>query len=272
MNNFEAILNELNFKSTDTPTMTREEFEQWQINRYNASEGNLHLIDGIECEVCKNKGGIQFLNQGKYLTIKDCECMKRRRIVKRALNSGLGSYLKKTLKDYEATEDWQQHNKLKALNFMKEHTEDNTWFMCVGTSGSGKTLLCSIIANHLLYKAGKYVTYLTWTDFISRLKRDVMSDQADEVSKYLEEIKNVEVLFLDELIKKFNETDLKYLIEIINYRYTNDLKTIITSEKVLTELLDIDEATFSRAVEKCEGYFINIPKDRKKNYRLKDLL
>lgn len=271
MNRLEAILGGLPFNNIENNKMTRQEYEQWQIERYNESVGTLNLEDGIECEVCKNKGYIQYLMDGQYITIKDCKCMEKRRIVKRALASGLGSYLKKTLKDYEATEDWQQYNKLKALNFMKDHTNDNTWFMCIGTSGSGKTLLCSIIANHLLYKAGRFVTYLTWTDFISRLKRDVMSDQAYEVSIYLEEIKNVEVLFLDELIKKYNETDLKYLIEIINYRYTNDLKTIITSEKVLDELLDIDEATFSRAVEKCEGFFINIPKDRKKNYRLKNL-
>ena len=73
------------------------------------------------------------------------------------------------------------------------------------------------------------------------------------------------------LMKKYNETDLKYLIEIINYRYQNDLKTIITSERVLDELLDIDEATFGRAVEKCEGYLMNIPKDRNRNYRLRSV-
>lgn len=272
MNSLDKILIELNLKNFDKPTMTREEYEQWQIDRYNESKGNLNLEDGVECEICKNKGYIQFLDQGRYVTIKYCECMEKRKIVKRALASGLGDYLKKTLNDFEATEEWQKVNKIKAFNFIKEHSNDNVWFMAIGTSGSGKTLLCSIVANHLLYKAGRNVTYLTWTDFISRLKRDVMGDQTNEVSKNLEDIKNVDILFLDELIKKYNETDLKYLIEIINYRYTNDLKTIITSEKVLNELLDIDEATFSRAVEKCEGYFINIPKDRKKNYRLKDLL
>jgi hypothetical protein len=80
-----------------------------------------------------------------------------------------------------------------------------------------------------------------------------------------------DVLFLDEVLKKHNDTDLRYLMEIINYRYTNDKKTIITSEKLLNELLDIDEATFGRAVEKCEGFVINIPRDRKKDWRLRSL-
>ena len=98
-----------------------------------------------------------------------------------------------------------------------------------------------------------------------------MGDKTNDVSEYLDKLKNVEVLFIDELLKKYNETDLRYLIEIINYRYTNDLKTIITSEHVFDKLLDIDEATFGRAIEKCEGFSINIPKDRKKNWRLRSL-
>ena len=88
----------------------------------------------------------------------------------------------------------------------------------------------------------------------------------------LEEIKNVEVLFLDEVLKKYNETDLKYIIEIINYRYNNNLKTVISSERNLNELLDIDEATFGRVVEKSGEYLLDIKKDRNKNYRLKGLV
>lgn len=256
--------------NNSSSTMTKEEFEQWQVDRYNETQGDLNKEDGIECDKCHNKGWLQIIQDG-YVKMRKCECMQKRNLVIRAKKSGLGEYLKKTLDDYDATENWQKENKLKMFNFLKEHAEDPTWFVALGTSGSGKTLLCSIIANHLLYKLGKNVLYITWTDFISKLKRDMMGDQTNEVSNYLEEIKNVEVLFLDELIKKYNETDLKYLIEIINYRYTNNLKTIITSERILDELLDIDEATFGRAVEKCEGYLINIPKDRSKNYRLRAL-
>ena len=111
--------------------------------------------------------------------------------------------------------------------------------------------------------------YIIWTDFIGKVKRDMMGEKANDVSEDMDKVKNVDVLFLDEVIKKYNETDLKYLIEIINYRYTNGKKTIITSEKLMPEFLDIDEATFGRAIENCEGFMINIPKDRKKNYRLR---
>ena len=151
-------------------------------------------------------------------------------------------------------------------------SDNKQWFITLGQSGAGKTLISTIIANYLLLKKDKTVIYITWTDFISKLKRDIMSDNSNEVSNYLDDIKQVEVLYIDELLKKYNDTDLKYIIEIINYRYTNNLTTIISSERTIDELLEIDEATFGRIIEKAEKYIINIPKDKKKNYRLKNLL
>ena len=260
--------------NSEIANMSKEEIQaelmRLQIETYNASVGDLDKEDGLDCPKCKNKGWVQLLING-YVKMRKCGCVERRNVIMRAKRSGLGEYLDKDVDDYQVTEQWQANCKAALQDFIENHSKDNTWFLALGTSGCGKTLMCSIIANHLLYDEGRAVSYVTWTDFISRLKRDVMGDKTNKVSEYLEEIKKVDVLFLDELVKKYNETDLKYLIEIINYRYTNNLKTIITSERVLDDLLDIDEATFGRAVEKCEGYLINIPKDRSKNYRLRAL-
>ena len=253
--------------------MNVNELLKWQCETYNALDGHLNDEDGIECDICHNKGSIQFVRMGYgnqlCLTERDCACMRKRNAYRRAKSSGMGEYLNKDLSSYIATEQWQINCKRKIEEYIDKHSADNTWLMACGTSGSGKTLLCSIVANHLLMNCDRVVMYITWTDFISKLKRDMMGDKTNAVSEYLEEVKNTDVLFLDEVIKKHNETDLKYLIEIINYRYTNNLKTIITSEKVIDELLDIDEATFGRVIEKSDVYVINIPKDRKKNYRHK---
>ena len=250
-------------------TMTAEEFWKFTIDCYNQSEGNLHEQDGIKCRICKNKGSVQVIQGKFYSAYVPCKCMKKRNAYAKARNSGLGGYLYKTLDDYIVEADWQREFKKATEDYLHRHSEDNAWFMACGTSGCGKTLLGSIIANSLLFDRGRDVLYIIWTDFISQLKRDMMGEKTNEVSRYLDDVKKVDVLFLDEVLKKHNETDLRYLIEIINYRYTNDLKTIITSEKLLNELIDIDEAVFGRAVEKCEGFMINIPRDRRKNYRLR---
>lgn len=240
------------------------------IDSYNEAIGDMHLSDGIHCDICKNKGWVMY-NKDGYDTMRQCSCMARRQSVKAAKESGLGTYLTKDISDYIVSEPWQKKCYESMQNYISDHSADNVWFMALGQSGCGKTLICSIISNYLLLVAKRRVRYITWTDFIGQVKRDMMGDKTNDVSEYLDKLKNVEVLFIDELLKKYNETDLRYLIEIINYRYTNDLKTIITSEHIIDKLLDIDEATFSRVIEKCEGFSINIPKDRKKNWRLRSL-
>lgn len=270
MDNMNRLFQKIGLEIPDTP-MSNEEFRKFTMDCYNKTDGDLNKEDGIDCSICRNKGWIQVMDEG-YETMRKCKCMARRESFTKAKSSGLGAYLNKTIDDYIADEDWQKKCKRAVEAYIERHSRDNTWFIACGQSGSGKTLLGSIIANTLLVKKGRAVMYIVWTDFISKVKRDMMGEKVNEVSVALEKVKNADVLFLDEVIKKHNDTDIKYLMEIINYRYTNDLKTIITSEKILSELVDIDEATFSRAIEKVEGFVINIPKDKRKNYRLRGLL
>ena len=252
-------------------SMSNEEFRQFTVDCYNESVGDLNKEDGIDCIICKNKGLVSYLD-GMYERHRECKCMSKRIAFKKANQSGLGKYLKKTLDDYETLgEDWRERCKRAVEGYIERHSHDDAWFMACGQNGSGKTLLGSIIANTLLFKKERSVLYVIWTDFIGIVKRMMMGEKTNEVSDRMDEIKNVDVLFLDEVFKEYNSTDKRYLMEIINYRYTNDKKTIITSEKLLNELLDIDEATFGRAVEKCEGFVINIPRDRKKDWRLRSL-
>lgn len=260
----------LNFKETNE--MTSEELEEYKVKLFNDSVGDLNEEDGIDCPICKNKGFVKYLtkqNNWLHEVAKRCECMKKRQSVKTAKKSGLGEYLNKRFKDFNAKEDWQKQCQMTMFDYCKNSENISNWFVVVGQVGAGKTLLCSIVANNFLFNLKKQVLYITWTDFISRLKRDMMGDNTNEVSEYLEELKNVEVLFLDEVLKKYNDTDLKYLMEIINYRYTKKLITLMTSEKEREDLLNIDEATFSRIIEMSGKYFIEIPKDRNKNYRLR---
>lgn len=264
-----SLLQELSIKMDGMTLEERNaELDRLDIESYNEQVGNMDLIDGLHCNVCNNKGWVKFYSDGG-VRCRRCDCIERRKILMNAKKSGLGEYLNKTLADYIVSNPWQEHCYSMVDNFIHNHTKDNVWFLALGQSGCGKTLMCSIIANWLLFVAKREVIYLTWTDFIGQLKRDIMGEKTNEVSTYLDKVKNADVLFIDEMLKKYNDTDLKYLIEIINYRYTNNLKTIITSENVIEKLLDIDEATFGRAIEKCENFLINIPKDRKKNYRLK---
>ena len=80
-------------------------------------------------------------------------------------------------------------------------------------------------------------------------------------------------MYIDDLFKtkqgaSVTAADINIAFEILNYRYINDMLTIISSEKTLREILDIDEAVGSRIYEMAQGYILNISADPAKNYRM----
>ena len=196
----------------------RSNFERLteQAKYFNESEGSL---DELDCPICKNKGYIQNvvyqeIYQDYTTVISECKCMKKRKALNRAKKSGLGEYINKRFEDYKTTEEWQKNIKAKALKYVKQ--SDSEWFVSLGQSGSGKTLISCVIASYLLLVKNQEVIYITWTDFISKLKRDMMGDNTNAVSNYLDEIKTVEVLYIDELLKKYNEIGIFLFLYIRN--------------------------------------------------------
>ena len=66
--------------------------------------------------------------------------------------------------------------------------------------------------------------------------------------------------------------DIMIAFEILNYRYMNqDLITIISTEKSVDEILEIDEAIGSRLYQRSKKYCIKLPSDKSKNYRMKGI-
>lgn len=272
------------------PTTPEERKEQDRLDAqakcdsYNASTGNLNEEDGYDCPNCKNKGYIAYVRYYEqfgyyYESYANCECLKVRKMIKRLERSGLKNIIRDyTFKRYEATDEWQTKLKQAAMQFVKD--EDHNWFFIGGMSGCGKTHLCTAIAGYYL-KHDKEVRYMLWRDEVVSLKANV--NNAEEYAHAIKELKETPVLYIDDLFKtgKDKETgrpqmptaaDVNIAFEVINYRYNNpQLVTIISSERTIMDLVDIDEALAGRIAEKTLqfGYGFNIKHDPKKNHRLK---
>lgn len=236
----------------------------------NDMSGNLSA-DIFDCEKCKNKGFI-FLMNGDELLRKTCECMSYRDSAIRLKKSGLSKSIQKyTFNNYKIEQEFQKLMRDKAVNFIKNN---GICLFMGGQSGCGKTHLCTAAAGYFL-KHGKQVRYLQWRDDTPKIKIGIADGSSQN---HIEELKKVEVLYIDDLFKNKEGTeptgaDINLAFEIINYRYINsELITIISAQKTLAELLSIDEAIGSRIVEMAGQYNISINKDIKKNYRLKGLL
>lgn len=269
-NNIGEILERLqkSFNMQNITILPREELVKKNCETYNKEKGHLHEIDGYNCGLCNNKGDIHIVIDGSE-TMRICECMKIRATLKRAKRSGLGDTITEfTFDKYITKEKWQENIKNIAMEFCNDETAK--WFFIGGQVGSGKSHLCTAISAHYI-KQGVDVRYMMWFEDGKRLKALINDIRyQEEINKF----KDVDVLYIDDFLKtKQGEqptaADINLAFEIINHRLFDKNKiTIISSEKLLDDIMDYDEATMSRVYQKTGKYKILIPKDKKKNYRL----
>ena len=248
-------------------------WEQTKVDSFNESEGQLHLEDGYDCAMCKNRGFSFRLVTGEDGTLRrvtvPCDCDAIRKSIKRLKQSGLEQLVKKcTFKTFAAQEPWQQIAKKTAMDYAKN---PRGWFYICGQTGSGKTHLCVAVCRELLY-AGKRVEYLLWRDKVAELKKP------DNDGSLMQLYKSVDVLYIDDLFKcgadpyqnvpRPTAADINIAFELINSRYNDPrLLTIISSELLPDQLLALDDAVGGRIMERA--VVTDIARDPGKNYRLR---
>lgn len=268
--------------------LTPKERKQRQIDRLNEEPGELD--DGYDCKLCKNRGMIFHMTEEKcpdgstYYgeTSKPCQCVAIRANIRRMKKSGLEKIVRDcTFEKYETPEEWQKSIKAAAEKFVAEvHELKNKWFFMGGAIGCGKTHLCTAISREFLLQ-GKEVRYMLWVDESKKIKA-CANDEAKRL-QLIEPIKNAEVLYIDDLFKVPRDmsgnvmqyptaADLSLAYEIINYRAGNpDLITIISCEWYVSEIQMLDSGTGSRIYDKTKPNAINISRDEKRNYRIRDM-
>jgi DNA replication protein DnaC len=99
-----------------------------------------------------------------------------------------------------------------------------------------------------------------------------LKDDFDLLEEKLTKMKRVGVLFIDDLFKGREVPtpfQLEQMFGVINYRYLNHKPIMVSSEKTVDELCDIDEALGTRIYQMCKDYTVVIKGDRKTlNHRL----
>lgn len=250
-----------------------------QCDAYNKIPGKL---TGYDCPECMNRGFTAIAKDGDFV-LKECRCAPVRRSIQNIERSGLKDLLERcTLENYQVEEGWQRIISDAAKRFLRDH--DGKWFYIGGQVGAGKTHICTAIVGELL-KSGLPAKYMLWTDEANRLKANIMDDSF--YSQKMEKLKNVKVLYIDDFFKPVKErvymdgkyvsktkspsaAEIKIAFELLNNRYgRKDLITIISSELKVDDILSIDEGVGSRIYQRTKEFCMSIPKDAKKNYRLR---
>lgn len=196
--------------------------------------------------------------------------MNTRRSLRAIRYSGMADMLDRyTLDSFETPDDERRSIKQAATDFVKA---GEGWFYIAGRSGSGKTHICTAICGELI-RRGYQTLYMLWRDESTKLKSGLLEREWYEYR--IKKLKTYPVLYIDDFWKakktdghvKVTDGDVNLAFEILNYRYNNSkLRTIISSEMTLEEVLDIDEAIGSRIYERSRGFTKKAPEE---NWRLR---
>lgn len=256
------MLSELPQISVLGADFSREKVLQMQCDGENAERGELKLYD---CDKCLNRGYISYIENGE-IQKRTCECMATRRFMQRAADSGIAELLKvKRFSNYNVTNAEQLNTKKLVVEYAKSDTDN--WLYIGGQKGFGKTHLCVAAVRRLLVNTP--VQYIVWEQEIERLTEMGFgrSEERDEIIKAWE---RAEVLLIDDFLRSAEPTqkEIRIAFNLINHRANKNLRTIISSQRTVAQLIKLDEAIAGRIIEKCGKYVMSIEYDLSKDYRL----
>ena len=224
------------------------------------------------CPVCGGSGWEPLgRDRDGYSWVKPCACVAVGQARQRIKQSGLSDLLEQcTFDSFKTREPWQQEMARTAARYADAVINgEKPWLFMGGQPGCGKTHLCTAICGKLL-NAGKGVKYAQWTEAARELRG--LSFDSTAFKNAIAPFMDAAVLYIDDLFKgqpgsKPSATDGALAFEILNPRYFQTKPTIISSEWTLSDLLNLDQGTFSRVRERAQGYIINIGADTGKNQR-----
>lgn len=259
-------MKQLSFQALLDFDVSDEEYQR-ALNRRNKVEGR----EGIDCPLCDNHE-YTWIVHGNNRETKPCICANKRNSIARIRKSGLLEQIKRcTFSSFQTPEKWQEIVKETVMKYVSD--ENRRWLLVSGQSGCGKSHICTAACNEFL-QAGAEVRYMRWIDESILLKASINSDV--DYNKYMNPLKNCQVLYIDDFWKtqqgqQPSPADVRLAFDLLDFRYCNrSLTTIISTERTVSDLLDIDMAVGGRIYEMTKGYCLEIGGNNK-NWRLRDL-
>ncbi|AWB30028.1 MerR family transcriptional regulator [Clostridium botulinum] len=228
------------------------------------------------CHIC-NGTGWEFDNETE--TYRRCECYEKEKLQRLWNKYGIDPKDIKKLNEYKPIDDIQISARDKAVKYIKnfenmKDTKENG-FGLFGQPGAGKTHILLSIGAALITK-GIEVIYMPYVEVMRELKATAMDNEyyIKLSSSYMKaKVLIIDDLFKDklkngELVGELREADIKHLYPILNYRYLNNLPTLVSTECIPDILQKLDNAQCGRMIERC-GDNITIFKGPKYNYRMR---
>lgn len=146
------------------------------------------------------------------------------------------------------------------------------WLVIYGKRGNGKSHLSAAAYNRCKASSNPNAIFISMPDLVDSLKalfdKRTADDQHTTYDERLSVYKEIPVLFLDDLgAEKVSDWSQSVLFSIMDYRYRNELATMITSNLLLT---DDDCGVESRVLSRfTHASFCTMIENNSANYRPK---
>ena len=256
-----AILDEIEnkIKERGVQKLTENNKNKFWVDRTNSMKGDSSIYN---CPKCNSKGFYAYLDENGNYKEKTCTCIRIRSSRNILRNAGLLNFVdsNNSFDSFVVKTTWQERMKSKAIDYV--NNGGDKWFFIGGNVGTGKTKLCTTIIAKLLEKKSSSVIYMRWASDFQRYTFDKDREQ-------LSFIKNCQILYIDDFLRNRDISTPERILamDIIDYRYINNLCTIISSELSYEEIEDIDYALATRIYEKCGSYNLSMKRDKERNVR-----
>jgi DNA replication protein DnaC len=203
-----------------------------------------------DCPACRGAGFVHpLLPTGKadYSKVVPCQCLcktsnKRRQIVLEKY-SNIGSLKRLTFDNmipHGRSGSAASQKKFEAAYEAAREFAVNPqgWLVFIGPSGCGKTHMAVAIANERINK-GFPVFFITAADLLDHLRSAFNPESEITYDKLFEQVKNAPLLILDDLGAHSDKPwSNEKLDQLLNYRFNNELPTVITTTPPIEELGD----------------------------------
>lgn len=176
--------------------------------------------------------------------------------------TNLSHYREMTLDNFDTRSSADlndQKNLADVLNFTRQYAANpQGWLMILGPYGSGKTHLAAAIANYQRER-GTNVIFTTIPDLMDYLRMTFNNSMTVSLHQRFQTVLNAPLLVLDDLRAEQSSAWVREkLFQIIEYRYTGQLPTVLTTA---SQLDDLDDRIATRLIDRrrCQIIAITAP-------------
>lgn len=226
------------------------------------------------CIKCQDEEGYLIKLDDGFEVYKQCDCVDKKKIDRAFKSSKITwEFQKKTFDNFiladvsPVVRDAYHCARQYIIDFEQIKGERQNSIALLGRPGCGKTHILCAIANDLMSE-GKRVLYFPWVEGFNEIKDDLSMTE-----ERINRMQKVDVLFIDDMWKgreKPTPFQIEQMFAVINYRYMEHKPVLISSERDIDQMCDMDEALGSRINEMCKDYRVILKGGRELNYRLKD--